>query len=182
LSKADPENLKREGEEGNEPVAKRGKPSYTLNANFSLDKAHETKSLNEIIKLPPSALQGLTDQADLMLKKFNITTIEKLGQWKFYVIAKAIVVLASVEEDGKRSSNSEMNLNAILDKSSEMKSFKEIAASCPSCLQGLADWVDSTLKDFHIKTVADLANWKYCVWAEALVASSRFENIDHSSR
>mmetsp|Transcript_43990 Transcript_43990/g.61834 ORF Transcript_43990/g.61834 Transcript_43990/m.61834 type:complete len:184 (+) Transcript_43990:10-561(+) len=177
------ENRKRAGEEADgAPASKRAKPSYTLNANFALDKVHETKPLHEIIKLPPSALQGLADRADQMLKKFKITTIEELAHWKFYEISKAIVVLATVEEDGKRCGESEMNLNAALDKDFETKSFKEIAKSSPSCLSGLADWVDSTLKDFHIKTVADLATWKYCVWAEALVAASHFENTDHSSR
>mmetsp|Transcript_7948 Transcript_7948/g.21064 ORF Transcript_7948/g.21064 Transcript_7948/m.21064 type:complete len:232 (-) Transcript_7948:90-785(-) len=70
----------------------------SLNLDLAVDKAHEHKSLQELIALPPSALQGLTSKADEELKKVNLTTIAKLGQWKFLKIAQAIVELAEVEQ------------------------------------------------------------------------------------
>mmetsp|Transcript_6780 Transcript_6780/g.14470 ORF Transcript_6780/g.14470 Transcript_6780/m.14470 type:complete len:237 (-) Transcript_6780:34-744(-) len=69
-----------------------------LNMNKAIDKEYETKSLKEILDLPPSALQGLTPKSDEEFKKIKITTIEKLGNWKFLKIAQAIVEMAAVEE------------------------------------------------------------------------------------
>ena len=51
---------------------------YQLNFNRALDKEHEGKTFAEIIKLPPSALQGLSGKADKMLEAFRINTIEDL--------------------------------------------------------------------------------------------------------
>mmetsp|Transcript_22430 Transcript_22430/g.29064 ORF Transcript_22430/g.29064 Transcript_22430/m.29064 type:complete len:170 (-) Transcript_22430:1429-1938(-) len=68
-----------------------------LNANKALDKAHEGKSLKAIIKLPPSALQGLAESADELLGAFHIDSIEALGNWKIAHLASAIVELAELE-------------------------------------------------------------------------------------
>ncbi len=45
---------------------KKAKKADTLqiNVNKAVDKAHEGKSFTEIVKLPPSALQGLSEAAD----------------------------------------------------------------------------------------------------------------------
>ena len=59
---------------------------------------HETKSLKEIIQLPPSALQGLAPAAVEILQSHQVTTIEKLGSWKYLKWAQAIVTLADAEK------------------------------------------------------------------------------------
>ena len=41
---------------------------YNLNCNKVLDKQYEVYSFNKAIQLPPSALQGLTEKADYILK------------------------------------------------------------------------------------------------------------------
>jgi hypothetical protein len=68
-----------------------------FNLNKALDKAHEVKSLKEIVDLPPSALQGLAEHSDDTLAALNIHSVKDLGAWKYYKAAKAIDALASVE-------------------------------------------------------------------------------------
>lgn len=58
----------------------------------------------------------------------------------------------------------------------EKKSLTEILASPVTCLQGLPERVSSLLTDMHVLTVADLANFKYCQRAEAIVTMASFEN------
>jgi len=139
------------------------------------------KSLSQIIKLPPSALEGLADKADGMLAAFKITTIEELANWKFYKISKSIAILAGTEEKGKRLEGSKANINAALDKEYEHASFKDMLKAKVSALQGLAEWADNTLAPLHVKTINDLARWKYAEWASALVELAKYENADFSS-
>lgn len=68
-----------------------------LNINKALDQKYETKGLRDILRLPPSALQGLAAWADEALEKVGITTIAKLGEWKFARWAEWIVELADYE-------------------------------------------------------------------------------------
>eukprot|EP00811_Abedinium_folium_P004654 NODE_14286_length_1117_cov_10.147475.p1 GENE.NODE_14286_length_1117_cov_10.147475~~NODE_14286_length_1117_cov_10.147475.p1 ORF type:complete len:206 (-),score=71.51 NODE_14286_length_1117_cov_10.147475:411-1028(-) len=68
-----------------------------LNINKALDKAHETKPLKEVLALPPSALQGLADWVDAELADLGITSIEKLGGWKFAHWAECITQLSEYE-------------------------------------------------------------------------------------
>jgi len=169
-----------------EPKSKKGKkakelPAYQFNVNKALDKAHEGKRLQDIIKLPPSALQGLTEKADELLKAFKITTIEQLGQWKYYQIAKAVVALADTEEKNARGDKSAMNFNQALDKAWETKPLAEIIKASPAALQGLAEWTNDHLAALKIKSIKDLANWKFARWSEALAVLAAYENADHSS-
>jgi len=171
---------KGKGEDGNSHNG-HSENEYSFNINNSLDKEHEGKSLKEIIKLPPSALEGLADRADAMLAAFKINTIEDLANWRFYKIAKAISILSSTEEKGKRHAESKANINAALDKEYERASLKDIVKAKVSALQGLADWADSTLSPLGVKTINDLARWKFAEWASALVELAQYENADFSS-
>lgn len=80
-----------------EVTDKREKGSM-MNLDNCLDKAHEAKSLKDILALPCSALEGLTAKADEALKVRHIDTVGKLGHWKYLEVARAISVLAEVEE------------------------------------------------------------------------------------
>lgn len=158
-----------------------GPEVYQLNVNKAVDKEHEGKSFTEIIKLPPSALQGLAGRADKMLAAFNIKTVEDLANWKFFKIARAIVQLSKEEHKGKRDASSKQNVNKAVDKEWEKKSLRDIARAPVSALQGLAPWADDTLAPLRIKTIEQLANWKFVLWAEALVVLASHENADFSS-
>mmetsp|Transcript_16287 Transcript_16287/g.28090 ORF Transcript_16287/g.28090 Transcript_16287/m.28090 type:complete len:186 (+) Transcript_16287:755-1312(+) len=80
-----------------EPEASRPKGS-AFNINNALDKEHEDKSLKELLALPVSALQGLSEKANVALKRHHIDTIEKLGKWKYFKWAQAMSDLSSVEQ------------------------------------------------------------------------------------
>lgn len=81
-----------------EQEGKRAEASI-MNINQALDKKYEPKSLRDILRLPPSALQGLAPWADEALAQLHVTTIAKLGEWKFARWAEWIVELAEFEND-----------------------------------------------------------------------------------
>ena len=72
----------------------------SLNINHILDKDYEHKSLKELVDAPPSALQGLADWTDSVLKVAHITTIGKLAEFKYALWAESIVELAKFETEG----------------------------------------------------------------------------------
>ena len=60
-----------------------------------LDKEHEKKSLKDILQLPTSALQGVTEKdAEALKSAFGIKTIEVMGRSKYFKIAQAILNMA----------------------------------------------------------------------------------------
>ena len=62
-----------------------------------------------------------------------------------------------------------MNINKALDKAYEGKSLKEILDAPVDAIQGVskgdAEYLD---KAFNIKTVSDLGNCKFFVWARSI--------------
>ncbi len=70
-----------------------------MNINFALDKAYETKPLQELVDAPVAALQGVSEgDAELLKKAFNVKTIKDLANLKYIKWAQAIVTLAETEE------------------------------------------------------------------------------------
>jgi hypothetical protein len=60
-----------------------------------LDKAYETKSVEELAAAPVAALQGVSDgDAEKLKAAFGIVTIKDLGTNKFFLWAQAIAKLA----------------------------------------------------------------------------------------
>lgn len=60
-----------------------------------LDKAHENKSIDEIIALSPAALQGVSEaDAKDLEKAFGIKTIGGLATNKFFLWAQALNTIA----------------------------------------------------------------------------------------
>ncbi len=60
----------------------------------ALDREYEDKSVTEILNAPPSALAGLTEKHDAMLKEsFKITTVRELGSNKYFALAGVLVAL-----------------------------------------------------------------------------------------
>lgn len=66
-------------------------------------------------------------------------------------------------------------------KKHEKKPLQDIANLPPSALQGLAGWADDELAKLHIKTIAQLGDWKFAKWAEWIVVLSELETADFSS-
>ena len=68
----------------------------TVSADLSkyLDKAYESKSLDEILAAPVSALAGVTDDdAEALKRAFRIKTVADLGKNKYFLVAQAMVQL-----------------------------------------------------------------------------------------
>ena len=63
-----------------------------------------------------------------------------------------------------------MKFGKLVDKAWEGKTAAEILAAPPSALDGLTAKHDEQLQALGIKTIADLANWKYAKRAAALAA------------
>ncbi|GAB5363103.1 hypothetical protein AAMO2058_000854600 [Amorphochlora amoebiformis] len=163
-----------------EPAKKKAKVTvpkgYLMNVNGAVDKKYSNLPLLELIKQHPSALKGLSEKVDPLFQEINVKSIEKLGSWKFYKAACAIKVMASLEEDGKRASDSTLNINKILDKKYEKMTFKEILKAPIDALSGLSERALKYLEPMHLTTIGKLADWKFCKWAEALVDLAKFEN------
>ena len=66
-----------------------------------------------------------------------------------------------------------ININKALDKAWESKTLAEIADAPPSALAGLSEAHDKALAAVGIKTIKDLAEWKYVGWARAIVELSK---------
>jgi hypothetical protein len=60
-----------------------------------LDKAYETRSVQEIADAPVAALQGVSESdAELLGKAFGIKTVRDLGTNKYFRWAQGIAALA----------------------------------------------------------------------------------------
>ena len=67
-----------------------------LNLTNFLDKQHENKPLSEVLKLPASAIQGVTEKdAEALKSAFGIRTIEEMGRSKHFKIAQSLVDMAA---------------------------------------------------------------------------------------
>lgn len=68
--------------------------SVSVNLANALDKAYEDKSIDEILQAPPSALAGLTENHDKLLREaLGIKTIAELGSNKYFALAGILVAL-----------------------------------------------------------------------------------------
>jgi hypothetical protein len=70
--------------------------AVSVDLDKALDKAFESKSLEEILDASPAALAGVTDaDAKHLEEAFNIKTVRQLGSSKFFGVAAALVALES---------------------------------------------------------------------------------------
>lgn len=69
-----------------------------VNLSKGLDKAYENASVSDILDAPPSALAGLTEKHDELLKNnFGISTVRQLGSNQYFALAGALVALSTKE-------------------------------------------------------------------------------------
>lgn len=69
--------------------------AVSVDLSKGLDKAYEDKSLAEILSAPPSALSGLTERHDELLKELGIKTVADLGSNKYFALAGVLVALSN---------------------------------------------------------------------------------------
>mmetsp|Transcript_38437 Transcript_38437/g.42507 ORF Transcript_38437/g.42507 Transcript_38437/m.42507 type:complete len:151 (-) Transcript_38437:112-564(-) len=109
------------------------------------------------------------------LKKAH-ESIQDLAEYKFYKMAKSITALADTSCEGDfRPEDSTMNINKAVMKKGETQAFCEIRDSPVASLQGLSDEKGEMFSTIGVNSVEDLANLKYCLWAEAIVELSKYE-------
>jgi hypothetical protein len=68
-----------------------------------------------------------------------------------------------------------INIYKALDKEYQNKSLKEILDAPISAFAGISEDGQKVLERFHIKTIGDLANWKFAVFARAIQDLSKAE-------
>jgi predicted RecB family nuclease len=119
-------------------------------------------------------LQGIGPVHTEAFDQLGLRSIKDLATYKFYHMAKAITILKDSESEF-RPETSTMNLNKGVDKKFERKSFKDISEAPVAALQGLSEENGALFRTVGVTTVADLANFKYCKWAESIVALSKYE-------
>lgn len=72
----------------------------TVDLTDVVDKEHAGKGFGELLKLPPSALKGVTEKdAEALHAAFGIRTIADMGRSKYFKVAEAIVAMSAY--DGK---------------------------------------------------------------------------------
>ena len=70
--------------------------AVSVDLTKALDKAYENSTLAEILAAPPSALAGLTERHDALLKEaLGIDTVGELGSNKYFAIAGVLVALSN---------------------------------------------------------------------------------------
>lgn len=163
-----------------EPPSKKAKPSddwkdHTMNIGGAVMKADEGRHLTELSEEKVAVLQGIGPKADAVLEALKIKTIKGLASYKYFKVARAIKTLAETEET--RPMGSVMNIDNILDKEYETKSLKELLEAPLSALEGLTEKADELLGSMGLKTIGDLATFKFCEWAEAITVLAEYEEL-----
>jgi len=148
---------------------------YGMNINKAVDKDFEGKSLKEILDSPISTIQGLTDVTQDALALLNLETVRDLGNWRFYLLARAIVTLAEKEDDVHPPAERSMNIREALDREHETKTLKQVLKLPPSAFNMFPSEADDVLKKLKISTIQQLGSRKTFAWANAMVELERYE-------
>jgi predicted flap endonuclease-1-like 5' DNA nuclease len=148
----------------------------TFNINNALKKGDEGLPLRTLVEQHVTTLQGIGPVHTQDLESLGLRTIGQLADYKFFHLARSIAVLSETEEDGERADGSAMNLFKGVDKEHQSLSLKELVNTPVHVLKGIhPDTGGAALNSLGVKTVGDLAQFKYCRWAEAIVVASKFE-------
>jgi predicted flap endonuclease-1-like 5' DNA nuclease len=153
-----------------------GWEGHTLNTSEAIMKADEGRHFVAVIKSDVTTLQGIGPLASKVMDALGIQTIEQLAKYKYFLIARAIKTLAETETKGGRPAGSAMNIDKAVDKDWEAKTLTEMCDAPTEALEGIAKDACDLLKSLGCKTIGDLADLKYCRWAEALVVAAKYEN------
>jgi hypothetical protein len=154
---------------------KTGWENHKLNCNGAVMKADEGKHLAELAKAPITTMQGIGEVHAKVLDHLGIKTVEQLAKYKYFLMARGLKTLAEVEVKDGRVPDSVMNVDHAIDKEDESKSFVEMIESPIRVIEGLTKDAEDLFKHLGVKTVGDLADFKYCRWAEAIVELAKYE-------
>lgn len=149
----------------------------TLNCALALDKAHENRSFQELVQSPVSVLQGIGPKHTLHWQQLRCHSIYDLAHYKPYRFCKAVQILAATEVPDGRLENAVMNIYKGLDKESQSQSLQELLKCSPQVLFGVSETTEKTLNSLGVHSIKDMANLKYCQWAEAILIAAEFEQI-----
>jgi len=153
------------------------KKPYGMNLNFAVDKDFWNKSLKEILDSPISAIRGLSDHANDVLQVFGLQTVRELGNWKLFIIARAVCNLAPKEdEDALSEMESPMNIREALTKEHESKTLKHVTQLPVSAFSVCPPSADAVLEKLRIKTIGQLGSRKVFKWANAMAELERYEH------
>eukprot|EP01024_Parvocaulis_polyphysoides_P019634 TRINITY_DN18958_c0_g3_i2.p2 TRINITY_DN18958_c0_g3~~TRINITY_DN18958_c0_g3_i2.p2 ORF type:complete len:216 (+),score=29.55 TRINITY_DN18958_c0_g3_i2:92-649(+) len=150
---------------------------YLLNISQAVVKEHESKSFGEILEAPVSALEGVGSKGEEVFNSVGVKTVRDLAEWKFFRIARALLILKDLSGD-ERVSNSLMNIDKAVVKEYEQKSLKEICAASVDALEGLTKEHAEKLGTLSVSSVESLGDLKYCSWAAAILELSQYETMD----
>ncbi len=138
-----------------------------------LIKEYEGKELDEILKAPTNALEGVSESDSKKLAKaFNVKTVEELGNLKFINWAKGIHDLAQQAEAEQPAPPRKIPENwreEWLDKPYRDLSPEELLTQPPDVLKGVSE--DDSIKmaaAFNVQTLEDFTTIKYLGWAQEL--------------
>jgi predicted flap endonuclease-1-like 5' DNA nuclease len=85
---------------------------------------------------------------------------------------------ADAGSNKKQKTGFAMNLNRAVDKEWEGTCFRDVLKAPPHTLQGLAPRSDEVLAKFGVKSVEDLANWKFYHICKMIVTLAAVEDED----
>jgi hypothetical protein len=69
--------------------------AVALGLDKALDKAYESKSLDELLDAPVAALAGVSDgDAEHLAAAFGIKTVRDMGTNKYFTLAQSLVALS----------------------------------------------------------------------------------------
>ncbi len=131
-----------------------------------VDKKYANLSPKDILKLPVSAIRGISEKDEELLNKaFGIKTVGDLANNKYIAIAQAITTLAPFWEKA-------------LDKAWEKKSPVELVEAPIDALSGVTPEDAELLKKaLGIKTIKDLATNRLIMFAMALKALAYLQDL-----
>jgi len=160
--------------------------STKLNIDNALVEQHRSKLLAQIVKLPPSALLGLSEKVDADFKQLKpaIKTIQDMGSWKFFKWAQAMYTMSEQESNERLKSDPElfetppkkartapalkMNVNNMIEKDLHGKMLQSYVKEKPSAFQGMTEGHDAILNVLGIKSIEELAKNKHFRLASAI--------------
>ena len=159
-----------------------GQKGYKMNISEALMKAAEAKPLNELKDANVAVLQGIGPFSSQVMEKLGVKTVNDLATYKYFLMARAIKTLAETETEGGRLDGSVMNIDKAVDKEWESKSLRDIVDAPIQALQGMSNDSSDLLEAMNVKTIGDLADFKYCRWAESVVTLAAYEETHHLRR
>ena len=130
-----------------------------------IDKSYRDLPPQELLKLPPEALKGVSKgDSSRMKSAFNIRTVEDFSKLKFLTWAHELSELGN-DPSAFRKEDFEQKLN----KDYENKELHDILKAPIYALQGVSESDAKKLnKAFNVKTVEDLGKLIYLDWANQI--------------